>query len=225
MLAHTVAPMWSVRSCMHVVHLACRAIAAHASLCSFIVLVDRPSILLELLHEILHLSGLAQPAPGALDAIQRLFLNGAISRKMRPTKRSSAPKSANRTTVEWIQQRVSLIWYSMRVHSGASTSATAPRRPCSIESHGCGHSGEDWLQSDGCGFRGDVSTPRVACSRPRRRCRGGRSARPPPLMGARNEGCMWVLEKNATAADLGFRTWFTDCLYPKDGDGTGSKWS
>ena len=24
---------------------------------------------------------------------------------------------------------------------------------------------------------------------------------------------MWVLEKNATAADLGFRTWFTDCLY------------
>ena len=149
----------------------------------------------------------------ALPAFDLLLLNGAISRKMRPTKRSSAPKSANRTTVEWIQQRVSLIWYSMRVHSGASTSATAPRRPCSIESHGCGHSGEDWLQSDGCGFRGDVSTPRVACSRPRRRCRGGRSARPPPLMGARNEGCMWVLEKNATAADLGFRTWFTDCLY------------
>ena len=45
---------------------------AHASLCNCIVLVDRPSILLELLHEILNLSGFAQPAPGARDAIERI---------------------------------------------------------------------------------------------------------------------------------------------------------
>ena len=36
------------------------------------MLVDRPSILLEILDKILHVSGLAQPAPGARDAIERI---------------------------------------------------------------------------------------------------------------------------------------------------------